>query len=45
MPLQYNLDTNARDDSTSTIADPQLYRGYLNAFVPFMKNMKTQEKP
>jgi hypothetical protein len=45
MPLQYNLDTNVRDDSTSTIADPQLYRGYLNAFVPFMKNMKTQVGP
>lgn len=45
MPLQYNLDTNARDDATSTIADPQLYRNYMNAFVPYMKNMKSQVGP
>ncbi len=45
MPLQYNLGTNARDDATSTIADPQLYRNYMNAFIPYMKNMKSQVGP
>jgi hypothetical protein len=45
MPLQYNLDANVRDDSTSTIADPQIYRNYVNAFVPYMKNMKSQISP
>ena len=45
MPLQYNLDANVRDDSTSTIADPQIYRNFVNAFVPYMKNMKSQISP
>ena len=45
MPLQYNLDTNVRDDATSTVADPQLYRNFMNAFVPYMKNQKTQIGP
>ena len=45
VPLQYNLDTNARDDPNSIIADPQLTRNYMNSFVPFMKNMKTQQSP
>ncbi len=42
MPLQYNIDANVRNDLTSKIADPQIYRNYLNAFVPFMKNNKSQ---
>lgn len=45
MPLQYNLDTNVRDDLTSKVADPQLYRNFMNAFVPYMKNQKTQIGP
>jgi len=45
VPLQYNLDANVRDDATSTIADPQIYRNFMNAFVPYMKNSKTQIGP
>ena len=45
VPLQYNLDTNARDDPDSVVADPQLTRNYMNSFVPFMKNLKTQQSP
>ena len=45
VPLQYNLDTNARDNPNSGIADPQLTRNYMNSFVPFMKNLKTQQSP
>ena len=45
LPLMYNLDTNVRDDALSTISDPNLVRNYMNAFVPFMKQMKTQISP
>lgn len=45
LPLMYNLDTNARDDSLSTISDPNLVRNYMNAFIPFMKNKSTQISP
>ena len=45
LPLMYNLDTNARDNSTSQIADPQLFRNFMNCFVPYMKNIKTQISP
>ncbi len=45
MPLQYNLDCNVRDDASSTISDPNLVRNFMNAFIPFMKNNKTQISP
>ncbi len=45
VPLHYNLDANVRDDALSTIADPQIYRNFMNAFVPYMKNSKTQIGP
>ena len=45
LPLMYNLDTNVRDNANSTVADPQLFRNYLNTFVPYMKAMKTQVSP
>ena len=45
VPLQYNLDTNARDNADSGIADPQLTRNYMNSFMPFMKNLKSQQSP
>ena len=45
LPLMYNLDCNVRDDAGSTIADPNLVRNFMNAFVPFMKNIKTQISP
>jgi len=45
VPLQYNLDTNVRDDANSIIADPQLTRNYMNSFMSFMKNLKTQQSP
>ena len=43
--LAYNLDTNVRDDANSTISDPDLVRNYMNSFVPFMKDNKTQISP
>ena len=43
--LAYNLDTNVRDDPNSTISDPDLVRNYINSFVPFMKDNKTQISP
>lgn len=45
LPLQYNLNANVRDDAGSTIADPQVFRNYVNAFTSFMKVMKTQQSP
>jgi hypothetical protein len=43
--FEYNLDTNVRDNATSTVADPLLTRFYMNAFMNFMKNTKTQVSP
>lgn len=45
MPLMYNLDTNARNDASSSIQDPDLIRNFLNTFAPFMKDTKTQVSP
>lgn len=45
LPLMYNLDTNVRTNATSEIADPQLTRGFMDTFVPFMNNHKTQQSP
>lgn len=45
LPLMYNLDTNVRTKETSEIADPQLTRGFMDTFVPFMNNHKTQQSP
>ena len=45
LPLMYNLDTNARDVSFSTIQDPDLVRNFMNTLVPFMKDSKTQISP
>lgn len=45
LPLMYNLDTNVRTNATSEIADPQLTRGFMDTFVPFMNNHKTQQTP
>ena len=45
LPLMYNLDTNVRTNETSEIADPQLTRGFMDTFVPFMNNHKTQQSP
>jgi hypothetical protein len=43
--IAYNLDTNVRDNELSTISDPDLVRNYMNSFVPFMKDNKTQISP
>ena len=45
LPLMYNLDANVRDNATSTVADPQIYRNYMNCFMPYMKNIKNQLSP
>jgi len=45
LPLMYNLDTNARDDASSSIQDPDLVRNFMNTLVPFMKDSKTQISP
>lgn len=43
--LYYPLITNANSNASSEIADPDLTRNYMNAFIPFMKNVKTQQSP
>jgi hypothetical protein len=45
LPLEYNLDTNVRDDNTLVCADPQLYRNSANAFMKFMDNKRSQLNP
>jgi len=45
VPLEFNLDANVRDNATSVVADPQLVRGIMNTFVPFMKNKNSQITP
>jgi len=43
--VYYPIVTNANSDPNSVIADPDLTRNYMDAFVPFMKNVKTQQSP
>tara|TARA_R110001632_G_scaffold29852_3_gene78973 strand:- start:2305 stop:3633 length:1329 start_codon:yes stop_codon:yes gene_type:complete len=43
--FEYNLDANVRDNASSTIADPQLVRFYMNAFNKFMDSKKSQLSP
>jgi hypothetical protein len=43
--IYYPIVTNANSDPNSVIADPDLTRNYMDAFVPFMKNVKTQQSP
>ncbi len=45
MPLMYNLDANVRDDPDNTVADPQIFRNYVNAFGNFDKLVRTQLSP
>ena len=45
VPFMYNLDANVRDDADSQVADPQLFRNYMNAFGNFMNNVRTQQSP
>ena len=40
-----NIDANVRDNLTSTNADPQILRNAMNAFMPFMKNIRNQISP
>lgn len=37
-PLQYNLDTNVKDDTTSIAPDPQLVKNFVNAIKPYYSN-------
>ena len=43
--FEYNLDANVRDNASSTIADPQIVRFYMNAFNKFMDSKKSQLSP
>ena len=45
LPLQYDINTNVRDQVASVVADPGLVREYMNSFVPFMRNHKSQLNP
>ena len=45
VPIQFQTDANVRDNSTSTVADPQITRNAMNAFMPFMKNIRNQLSP
>ena len=44
-PLQYNIDTLQKDESTSTTADPQVVRNYMNAIQKFSHIYRTQVSP
>ena len=43
--IYYPIITNANSNVASEIADPDITRNYMNAFVPFMKNIRTQQSP
>lgn len=45
LPLEYDINTNVRDQAGSVVADPGLVREFMNAFVPFMKNHNSQLNP
>jgi len=45
LPLEYNLDTNVREDPTLVCADPQIFRNFASAFMPFMSNKRSQINP
>tara|TARA_R110000787_G_scaffold66487_1_gene149296 strand:+ start:95 stop:1441 length:1347 start_codon:yes stop_codon:yes gene_type:complete len=45
VPLEYNIDANVKDYPASVVADPQLVRGIMNTFAPFMKNKNSQITP
>jgi hypothetical protein len=45
LPLMYNLDANVRNNANSEIADPQIFRNYMNAFGNFDRIMRTQQSP
>ena len=43
--LDYNVNTNVKDNASSVIADPEITRNFMNTFAPFMKNNKSQLTP
>lgn len=45
VPLEYNITANVRDDNSLVSADPQVLRNFMNSFLPFMRNIKTQVSP
>tara|TARA_R110002167_G_scaffold6619_2_gene30998 strand:+ start:375 stop:1709 length:1335 start_codon:yes stop_codon:yes gene_type:complete len=45
LPLQYDINTNVRDQVGSVVADPGLVREFMNSFTPFMKNHHSQLNP
>ena len=44
-PLDYNIDTQYRQDSTNKKVDPQVIRNFMNAVVPFSKITHTSITP
>ena len=45
LPLDFDINTNVRDNSDLVVADPMLVREFMNSFQPFMKGMKSQLNP
>ena len=44
-PLEYNVDTSQKDDSSITKADEQIMRNYMNSVRQFSKIMRTSVSP
>ena len=45
VPLDYDIRTNVKDNATSVVADPEIVRGFMNTFAPFLKDRKSQLNP
>ena len=43
--LDYDINTNVKDNANSVIADPEITRNFMNTFAPFMRNNKSQLTP
>ena len=43
--LDYDINTNVKDNPSSVISDPEITRNFMNTFAPFMKNNKSQLTP
>tara|TARA_R110000803_G_scaffold202467_1_gene267656 strand:- start:629 stop:1237 length:609 start_codon:yes stop_codon:yes gene_type:complete len=45
VPLDYDINANVKDNASSVVADPEIVRGFMNTFAPFMKDKNSQLSP
>ena len=43
--LDYDINTNVKDNPNSVISDPEITRNFMNTFAPFLKDNKSQLTP